>query len=368
MSRVRHYIGKDVLTAAKERLHHIYDLYDSVVVCFSGGKDSLVALHLAKEICEERGIKKVDAIFRDEELISDTIINFVDEYRQEPWLDLKWFTTPLESHLFVMGKTRTYIQWDLAREGSWVRPKPAWGISLAPDEEQRLAGTKGWDTEKRAFVAEVGMDTFASKFYRGKIAFVTGIRAQESLIRYRASVNKLNDSYINATDCARVSLCKPIYDWQENDVFKFFHERGIKYCPWYDQQLFSGVLLRVTTPLCSEPAKHLAKNIQVEPEFYDRVLRMFPEMNAQVRYWKEFDRESVFKKYGSDGFAGIYRYIEEFIEEPAQQKMARVHVRFAETHAANGSHYKTEDVLRHIVNGQFRRTMIATPLPKGQTA
>lgn len=52
------------------------------------------------------------------------------------------------------------------------------------------------------------------------MAFLTGIRADESLIRYRASVNKLNENYINATECKRVSLCKPIYDWRENDVFK----------------------------------------------------------------------------------------------------------------------------------------------------
>lgn len=50
---------------------------------FSGGKDSLVALHLTKEVADERNIKKpIDVVFRDEELIPDEVINFVDEYRK----------------------------------------------------------------------------------------------------------------------------------------------------------------------------------------------------------------------------------------------------------------------------------------------
>jgi predicted phosphoadenosine phosphosulfate sulfurtransferase len=37
MPRARAYIGTDVLTEAKKRIHHIFDLFDSVVVMFSGG-------------------------------------------------------------------------------------------------------------------------------------------------------------------------------------------------------------------------------------------------------------------------------------------------------------------------------------------
>jgi hypothetical protein len=40
---VRVYIDTDVLTEAKKRIHHIFDLFDTVVVMFSGGKDSLAS-------------------------------------------------------------------------------------------------------------------------------------------------------------------------------------------------------------------------------------------------------------------------------------------------------------------------------------
>ena len=64
MARKRLYLSKDVLTAAKERIHHIADLHDSLAVCFSGGKDSLVVLHLTREVLAERGVKRVNVVFR----------------------------------------------------------------------------------------------------------------------------------------------------------------------------------------------------------------------------------------------------------------------------------------------------------------
>ena len=46
---------------------------------FSGGKDSLVVLHLVHEVAKERNIKKpIDVVCRDEELIPDEVINFGD--------------------------------------------------------------------------------------------------------------------------------------------------------------------------------------------------------------------------------------------------------------------------------------------------
>jgi predicted phosphoadenosine phosphosulfate sulfurtransferase len=341
MARLRHFIDIDVLAAAKARINHIYDLFDSVVVCFSGGKDSLATLHLCREVAADRGIHRIDALFRDEEIIPDQIIDFVASYRNLPWLNLKWFTVPLESDKFCLGKTTNYVQWGPGRE--WVRPKPEWGINLAPGDDRVMS--------------QLTMDEYAASFFNGKIAFLTGIRAEESLVRYRASVNKLNDNYINASSSKRVSLCKPIYDWSENDVFKYFYESKIKYCPWYDQQIWAREKLRVATPLGSEAAKRYHRSIAVDPKFYDRVMRIFPSMGIQARYWQEFDREAVIRKYGQEGYAGVLRYIDIEMEDESQKQKARGLVNQAQRNEAlGGSDYGVAEVLKLICSGQFRLT------------
>jgi len=195
MSRVRKYIDVDVLTEARKRIAHIFELFDTSVVMFSGGKDSLATLHLVREVMLAQGdTRPVNVVFRDEELIQDEIVDFVASFRGLDWVKLLWFTVPLHSHKYILGVTHSYIQWDPNRE--WVRPKPAWGIDLEPGDH-------------RVF-DQYSMDAFTARYFNGKIAFITGIRASESIMRYRASVNKLNDNYINAvgdTGARNVSLC-----------------------------------------------------------------------------------------------------------------------------------------------------------------
>lgn len=211
------------------------------------------------------------------------------------------------------------------------------------------------------------MDSFCAKYFKGKIALLTGIRASESLIRFRASVNKLNENYINAVpdhSIKHVSICKPLFDWEENDIFKYFYDNKIKYCPLYDLQMWSGLGLRVSTPLHAESAKKFDILRSTVPDFYARVIQVFPEMLAHERYYRELDNAAIKEKYAqsTDGIrAWIYENIEDELQLPkALKELDRVVVAMR----ANPDCYPLPYVLNAFMSGAFKRHILPQKVVK----
>lgn len=355
MARIRKYIDSDVLTEAKKRIRHIVDTFDNILVCFSGGKDSLVVLSLVEEIYKEYGItEKIKVVFRDEELIPDDVINFVREKAESGKYDFRYYAIPLKSEKFILGKNYEYIQWDKDREH--LRQPPEYAITLPPD--------------KYRVFDQYTADSFICKDVKGKVAMLTGIRADESMFRLRSCLNKMNECYISATQDSRIKLCKPIYDWTENDIFLYYYQTGIKYCHIYDVQMLNGEQLRVATPLHAENSKRFFKLRTRYPVFYQQLIDMFPEMLVQERYWTQFGKKENADKYPHT-FEGIRQYCFDNIDDLAKRSQALKCIDLAETMRNNNCKrgqkpfggYPLRYIFEQVLNGAYKRGVFQPKKP-----
>lgn len=339
-------LGINVLEAARKRIHHVFDTFDTVVVAFSGGKDSLVCIHLVHEVMRERGIKSpMKVFFKDQELIPDEVVEFVDEYRQKPWIDLDWYCVPLHCTKYILGRVFDYVQWDKGRDH--LRPIPEWAITDDAGE------THGRDS----------FDRLTLEKHKGRVAYITGVRCGESILRLRSVLNKVgSECYIANTCESRLKLAKPVYDWSEDDVFKFFMDRGIRYCDIYNMQHLVGRQLRVASPLQSEAAKDFHFLRESHPDYYQRLVNLFPEMTVQERYHKEVDQNLLLKQYG-ETFEGIRAYIEENMTEEAQFDLACQKLdEYRNLNNKSPKAYPVDHIFKYIIRGGFRKNLM--PLDK----
>lgn len=355
MSRLKQHMGISVLDAAKERIHHIYDIHDTPIVLFSGGKDSQVLAHLAWEIAQERGHKFINCVFRHDEFTLGSTIDFVRHYAAMPWIRMHHIIVPEPSLRYVFDKPIAYKQWDYKIRET-MRPIPDY--SIRPSAEL-------WDDE---WWAE-SVEKFQCQFFVGKVAQMNGIRASESRFRWRASVNKLVENYINKSNGTRTAtLCKPLYDWDEKDILKYLYDNKLPYCKVYDWQYYAKMELRTSPFLHPEKIRHLKKLRQIDPQFYDQMLKIFPDQQTHDRYADSRNNQGIIAKYGND-WDGIHNYIIEHYEEGKPRDLALQRLvqigKLSESNRNKGmNNYPLDYVLKYFIRGQVWKLLL--PYRKAQ--
>lgn len=351
MARVRKYLKISVLEAAYQRIEHIEEVFDNLVYMFSGGKDSQAMLHLAKAVHEDHNLGPVRAVFRDEEFIPQSAIDNVLWYHKQPWLELRWVCVRQPQDFSILDETRKVLAWDPERE--WFRQPP--DFAEFPDTTALTA--PHLPREQRH-----GMrDRLLVQGLRGRIGLVMGIRAEESLARYRSVVNKLNENYINASQHNKdIKLVKPLYDWTENDVLKYLLECGVKPARWYNSAMLAGAVLRLAVPFSPHAGAQLARLPAMAPELYAKGLALDPNIAIVPRYESQYDRGIKLAKYEAEGWGGCRRYAREHFKTGILDKCLEF-IRESEILARRAPEsYTVQQTLRKVYSGVGHMT---SPLP-----
>ena len=281
----KHYLGKTVLEAARERSAWTFDTFPRIYVSFSGGKDSTVMLHLVIDEAVKRG-RKVGVLFVDLEgqykLTIEHIQEMLDLYADhiEPY----WVSLPIILRNAVSQYEPRWICWEPDRKADWVREPPAGAIT-----DKNAFPFYRYAMEFEEFVPEFG-------WWYGQeqlTACFVGIRTAESLNRWRTIAGhgvKFEDrnwtNYIGRT----LWNIYPIYDWSTEDIWIYPGKFNRCYNHLYDYMHKAGLSIhqaRICQPYGDDQRKGLWLFHIIEPETWARIVARVNGANQGALYANE---------------------------------------------------------------------------------
>lgn len=295
MSRKR-YLETSVLGEARKRIARAFDMFERLYVSFSGGKDSSVMMHLVMDEAKRRN-RKVGVLIIDlEAQYVDTIKHIeemVDEYKD--YIELHWFCGQLLLRNAVSNYQPRWVCWDEEKRDLWIREKP----SLASDLSQ-------YDFYVPKMEFEELMVVFGQWYSQGKKtgAFI-GIRADESLHRYRAIVSRKDGLMADGQKwTTKVSPglynVYPIYDWRTEDIWVYHgRHKEKKHNRIYDQMTKAGVPLsnqRLCQPYGDDQRRGLWLYHILEPQTWYKLVARVNGANSGSLYIQETGNMTGYNK------------------------------------------------------------------------
>jgi len=292
----KRYLEKDVLTAARERISFAFDNFDKICVSYSGGKDSTVMLHLTLDEAIKRD-QKVSVLFIDLEGQYKLTIDHIHEclYKYADHIELYWVCLPILLRNAVSVYQPRWLCWDKECKDAWVRDAPAQGIF---DEVYFPFFERGMEFEE--FVPE-----FSEWLADGKkLAQLVGIRANESLNRFRTIASASKIRYDNQQFTTRVSEnvynIYPIYDWRTEDIWTYHGKNPDKcYNELYNRMYMAGLSIhqqRICQPYGDDQRRGLWLFHIIEPETWARIVARVNGANGGALYIQEWGNINGYRR------------------------------------------------------------------------
>lgn len=281
------YVDINVYQAAIDRVKLVFDNFNKIYISFSGGKDSTVMSHLVLDEAKKRNRKVGFLIIDLEAQYTDTINHIhemIDMYRE--YIDLHWVCAELLLRNAVSNYDPRWICWDRDKINQWVRQKPALQSNL-----------NQYDFYQPKMEFEEFMVLFGDWYANGeKCAAFIGIRADESLHRYRAIVSRKEGlMFKNWKWSTKINThlynIYPIYDWKTEDIW-VYHGKN-KHLPHnriYDKMTRAGVKLsqqRLCQPYGDDQRRGLWLYHILEPDTWYKLVNRVNGANSGALYIQE---------------------------------------------------------------------------------
>ena len=278
---------KNVLDAASERIEFVFNTFEKVVVSFSGGKDSSVMLHLVAAEAKKQN-KRFSVLIIDLEAQYERTIAHLEEMRDEyrDVADFFWVCLPISLRNAASNFEPKWVCWDEQRRSDWVRLPPKGAIT---DTKFFPWFVPGMEFEE--FVV-LFADWFGAE---QNTATMVGIRADESLNRYRTiaskSKDKFEDKQWTTLVVGRVYNIYPIYDWKTSDIWVFHRKYpDKKHNTIYDLMHQAGVKpsqQRLCQPYGDDQRRGLWLFHLLEPSTWFKVVSRVSGANSMALYVEE---------------------------------------------------------------------------------
>lgn len=292
----KHYLDKDVLTAAQERIERAFDDFPRVYVSFSAGKDSTVMLHLVAAEARKRG-RRIGLLLIDLEGQYDLTIRHAlrcyEEYADV--VDPYWVCLPIDLRNAVSVYQPKWRCWDPEKEDIWIRRPPDIAIT---DPDYFPFFHEGMEFEE--FVPE-----FGEWYSQGEpTACFVGIRSDESLNRYRTISSTTKATHAGLQWTSQVTdhcyNAYPIYDWRTEDIWTW-HGRNPEaaHNRLYDLMGKAGLTIhqmRICQPYGDDQRRGLWLFHLIEPETWARVVARVNGANGGALYMQEWGNVNGYRK------------------------------------------------------------------------
>lgn len=288
----KQYTEQNVYDALQKRLKFIFEEFDNIFVSFSGGKDSGLLLNLTQDFQRKYyPNKKIGVFHQDFEAQYTVTTEYVDRTfkRIQNEVEPYWVCLPMATRTALSSYQMYWYPWDDTKENLWVRSMPQYPYVI--NLEHNPITTYHYRMYQEDLAKQFG------RWYRishgnKKTVCLLGIRADESLQRYSAILNKkygYKDECWISKQFKDVWVASPIYDWSNSDVWHANYLFDYDYNKLYDLYYMAGLKpdqMRVASPFNDYAKDSLNLYRVIDPEIWTKLVGRVKGANFTSIYGK----------------------------------------------------------------------------------